>query len=131
MEMTKKMDKILIVEDDYQSLKFLEMVLSKKFDVTTCTSPEKFHDCISEDIFDLVLMDVSLKGMKSGLDLVKELKKDPDHSDVPVACLSAHVFSEDEEKAYRAGADLYLRKPVSNDLLLKKLTSLLEKKQTN
>lgn len=128
MTPSEKTDKILIVEDDYQSLKFLEMVLSKKFQVITCTSPEKFQQCISENDFDLVLMDVSLKGMKSGLDLVKELKKDPDHFNVPVACLSARVFSEDEEKAYRAGADLYLRKPVSNDLLLKKLTSLLEKK---
>ncbi len=123
-----KKPKILVTEDDFENQKFLEMFLKRNFDVYICDSAESFYDNIKNVKFDLVLMDISLKGNKNGLELTEELKNMPGYENIPVVCLSAHAFKKDRENAFNAGVDVFLTKPVENKILLNTLLDLLKKK---
>lgn len=72
-------------------------------------------------------MDISLRGNKNGLDLIRELRQKEQYKYLPILCLTAHAFTRDRENAINAGASDYLSKPVSNQVLLNKLFSLLDK----
>lgn len=120
--------KILVTEDDFDNQKFLEVFLGKKFDVIICDSELTFYNSIQNNDFDLILMDISLKGKKNGLELTKELRNIPKYSNIPVVCLSAHAFQRDKENAMNAGVDIFLAKPVENEVLMNTLFELLEKK---
>jgi two-component system, NarL family, sensor histidine kinase BarA len=117
--------RILVTEDDIENQKYLQLVLRREFEVEVCDSEESFNEKLSLHHFDLILMDVSLKGGKSGLQLIKEIKRKELYKNIPVVCLSAHVFSQDRDKALEAGVDAYLTKPVDNKLLIRTINNLL------
>jgi DNA-binding response OmpR family regulator len=118
--------KILIVEDDFDTQIFLRLFLSKHFEVDICRSDEGFYAKIKEIKFDLVIMDIGIKGDKDGLYLTRELKSSSKYKSIPILCLSAHVMQKDKKNAYDAGVDAFLEKPVQNQTLLKNIWKLLE-----
>ncbi|MEJ5261045.1 MAG: response regulator [Ignavibacterium sp.] len=109
---------VLVVEDDPQNLKFLKLLLSRDFNVLTCSSESEFYRILVHQQFDAVLMDITLSGNKSGISLIKSLRQIPLYKNTPVICLSAHIAESDELEALNAGANLYLRKPVQNKILI-------------
>lgn len=120
--------KILVTEDDIENQKFLQLVLRKNFDIDICDSEQSFFQLLGEKMYDAIIMDISLKGGKNGVEIIKELKKKAAYKNIPVICLSAHVFSQDRMKAKEAGVDAYLTKPVENLLLIKTLQKLIAQK---
>ncbi len=123
--------KILVTEDDFENQKFLEMFLRRKFDVSICDSEQSFYDNLKKNKFDVILMDISLRGNKNGLELTKELRKMEGYQNVPVVCLSAHAFKKDRENALEAGVDVFLTKPVENHVLMNTLVEALNDKSRN
>ena len=119
---------LLVVEDDYENQKFLEIFLKRKFELRICDSAETFYKLIEENDFDVILMDISLRGKKDGLQLTKELRSMDKYKKVPVVALSAHAFQKDKENAYQAGVDIFLTKPVQNEVLLETLLNVHKEK---
>ncbi|MDQ7816712.1 MAG: response regulator [Melioribacteraceae bacterium] len=119
---------LLIVEDDYENQKFLQFFLRRKFEVDICDSADSFYKKLKERRFDIILMDISLKGKKDGLQLTREIRISDNYKDLPIVGLSAHAFQKDKDNAYDAGVDLFITKPVQNDVLLDALFNTLEKK---
>lgn len=119
--------KILVTEDDYENQKFLEMFLRRKFEVSICDSEQSFYEKLKNNKFDIILMDISLRGNKNGLELTRELRKIKGYENVPVICLSAHAFKKDRENALDAGVDVFLTKPVENNVLMNTLVESLSK----
>lgn len=126
----EKKPKLLIVEDDFENQKFLQIFLRRKFDLETCDSAEGFYKKIGESDFDLILMDISLKGKKDGLQLTKELREREKFKNIPVIGLSAHAFQKDKDNAYNAGVDVFLTKPVQNEVLMETLLNSIKKKKS-
>ena len=125
-EITKP--KLLITEDDYENRKFLELLLKRYFIVDLCDSSDSFYNLIGTKNYDIILMDISIKGRKNGLELTKEIKNDPDLRDIPIICYTAHAFNKDRLNALDAGCDLYLSKPADIQTLLDSLADLLKGK---
>ncbi|MHB1688402.1 MAG: response regulator [Ignavibacteriaceae bacterium] len=123
-----KKPKILITEDDFENQKFLEMFLKKNFVVEICDSDQTFYEHLKSTKFDVILMDISLRGKKNGLELTKELKHMPGYENIPIVCLTAHAFKKDRDNALEAGVDVFLTKPVENKVLLETLLEVLKKK---
>jgi len=119
---------ILIVEDDYDNQKFLSTFLQRSFNIFVCDSELSFYEYLNNNTIDLILMDISLRGGKDGLQLTSEIKKRPDFMDIPVVCLTAHAFQQDKENALNAGVDVFLTKPVSNSFLLNTLMDIVNKR---
>ena len=120
--------KLLVVEDDYENQKFLQIFLKRKFDLEICDSSETFYEKLNQTKFDIILMDISLRGKKDGFQLTKEIRGMPEYQNMPVVGLSAHAFQRDKDNAYKAGVDVFLTKPVQNDVLLETLVKTLEQK---
>jgi len=119
--------KILITEDDLENQKFLQLILTRNFEVDVCDSEATFYQKLSENHYDGILMDVSLNSGKSGIEIVRDLKKHHTYKNIPVVCLSAHVFSQVQREAVDAGVDVYLTKPVHNHELIDTLTKLVNR----
>lgn len=120
--------RLLITEDDYENQKFLELFLKKYFTIDICDSSESFYALMNKEKYDIVLMDISIKGKKDGLELTRELKNDPNYSNIPVICYTAHAFNKDRLNALDAGCDAYLSKPSDIHTLLNSLFDLLRAK---
>ena len=117
----KRKPTLLVTEDDFENQKFLEMFLRRNFEVEICDSEQSFYEHLNKKKFDVILMDISLRGNKNGLELTKELRKMPGYEKIPIVCLSAHAFKKDRDNALNAGVDVFLTKPVENKILLSTL----------
>ncbi len=118
--------KILIVEDDFTSQELFKLLLGKNYDISICDEEKGFFAFVERIKADVVLMDIFLKGEKNGLELIQYLRKNSIyHKHTPIICYSAHVFSQDKINALNAGADIFLAKPVSNELLVETIETVL------
>ena len=117
--------KILVVEDEIENQKYLQLILRKKFNVDFCDSKKSMLNLLTENEYIIIIMDISLKKECTGVDLIRELKMKSDYKDIPIICLSAHAYGESKRKAEALGANIYLTKPVSNRLLLTTIDELI------
>jgi CheY-like chemotaxis protein len=118
--------KILVVEDDYENQRFLQLFLKKNFIVFACDSEQSFYQYLNNYQINIILMDISLRGQKDGLQLTKEIKNSEKFKDIPVVCLTAHAFQQDRENAMNAGVDIFLTKPVNNSYLMETLLNMVK-----
>lgn len=123
--------KLLIAEDDFENQKFLQLYLRRFFDINICDSSEVFTSLLEKEDYDIILMDISIKGSKNGLELTKELKSNPEYSHIPVLCYTAHAFNRDRNNAMNAGCDAYVSKPSDVRTLLSSLFELLKATKKN
>jgi len=101
------MKKILIAEDS----KLLSAVLRDRFkedgwDVDTAEDGENAIQKIRKGSYDLVLLDLVMP-KKDGLEVLKEIKGDPEFKDLPIIVLSGLGEDETIKKAIKLGADDY------------------------
>jgi two-component system cell cycle response regulator DivK len=105
-------DSVLIVEDTPVNLKLVEVLLSRNgFDVRTAKTAEDALEVLKQFTPRLVLTDIALPGM-DGVELIRRLKSDPTKRDTVVLALTAFAMKGDEEKAFQAGCDGYITKPI-------------------
>ncbi|MFH1196864.1 MAG: response regulator [bacterium] len=128
MENQSEPIRILIVEDDPATRLMLQHYLKKKYEVYSCDAEVPFYEKINSIHFNVILMDISLGGIKDGLQLTTEIKADPRFKHIPVICMTAHAFQEDEENAFNAGVDAYMKKPISMEKLNQLIVSFIENK---
>ncbi|MFA3781697.1 response regulator [Melioribacteraceae bacterium 4301-Me] len=121
------MKKMLVVEDDFLSQKVLLKLFQQEFEIDVCESSDEFYQKIKNTNYDIIIMDISIKGEKSGIDLTIELKSSPKTSRIPILCLTAHAFLKDRKTAIDSGVDMYLAKPVPNDILRNAVKFLVNK----
>ena len=113
-----KKARILAVEDDDLTQKMLKLTLSKHFDVDVCGNNIEFYNSTLNNEYDLVLMDISLRDLKDGCELTRELRKSDKYKSKPIIALTAFISNTDKQRAYDAGVDLFLAKPIlPNDLI--------------
>ena len=118
--------KILVVEDDYENQRFLQLFLKKNFIVFVCDSEVSFYQYLNNYNINVILMDISLRGQKDGLQLTREIKSSERFKNIPVVCLTAHAFQQDRENAINAGVDIFLTKPVNNSYLMETLLNMVK-----
>jgi CheY-like chemotaxis protein len=108
---------ILIVDDNAQNLKLARVVLANEgFDVQTASNAEDALQLLRTVTPRLILMDIQLPGM-DGLELTRRLKADPATRAIRVIALTAYAMKGDDEKAFAAGCDGYITKPIDVERL--------------
>src|SRR5436305_5037345 len=114
--MQGKHKKILVVEDDPDTVEFLRELLELEgYTVATTDKAEYVEKLHSSDLPNLILLDVLLSG-KDGREIVKYLKRQEETRHIPVIMFSAHPSAE--KTARQAGADDFIAKPFEVDELL-------------
>jgi DNA-binding NtrC family response regulator len=119
--------KVLVVEDDPDIRKILDIFLSEKgFRVKVAESAPRALEMLAEEPIDLILSDVRMPGM-SGLDLLRHLKeRDPE---IQLVLMSAYSSVKDAVEAIQLGAADYVEKPIDFRRLERVLQTVLEKRQ--
>lgn len=116
---------ILIVDDDPDIRESIEAVMrSEGADTLTCSDGNKAVHLCREQKPELVLLDMMLPG-RSGFLVLERIKG---HADSPlVIMITANEGKRHKSFAAGLGADAYLQKPVSLDLLVQTAADLLQK----
>jgi two-component system cell cycle response regulator DivK len=105
--------KILIVEDNPQNMRLVEMALSaERYFLLEATNGEEALEMAKKERPDLIIMDVQLPKM-SGLEVTRKLREIPEFSRTPIIAVTAYAMKGDEEKALKSGCNVYLSKPIS------------------
>lgn len=105
---------VLLVEDEINIIEALRFLLSREgWQVDTHSDGADAVDRIRQMRPDLVVLDHMLPG-KSGLDILGELRADPEFQKLPVLMLTARGQARDREQAEKAGVSRFMTKPFSN-----------------
>jgi two-component system, chemotaxis family, chemotaxis protein CheY len=74
--------------------------------------------------FDIILTDINMPIM-DGLKLVKRVRADPAHKDVPIVIITTECAEEDQRRAMLLGANAYITKPVQAPQVIATVKKLL------
>ncbi|MEO8335987.1 MAG: response regulator [bacterium] len=116
---------VLLVDDDPMML-LLERTLAEKerLSVETAMNGAAFRDALNRVAPALVVLDVEMPDA-DGIALLRELRADPRHRDVPVLMLSGRSDAEARTSAFDAGADDYMVKPIVASEFQQRMLQLL------
>ncbi len=113
MENDFTLKKILYVDDDPQSRLLVKHLIGKNYFLTLCATGEEAVRQLNHNIFDLILLDIRLEGELSGVDLLKKIRKSPEHNNTPVVAVTAFAFEEDRLYLLSSGFNDYIAKPIN------------------
>lgn len=119
--------KVLILDDDPVILAQLSALLTPwGLKVTTLEEPARFWEMLNATSPDLIVLDLELP-LLSGLDLCKIVRQDSCWGDLPILVVTAHTDAESLQKAFAAGADDFITKPVLGPELVTRVLSRIER----
>ena len=118
--------RILVVDDEEPIREILQFNLSDEgYNVEVAGSAE---EALQLDIksFDLLLLDVMMGGI-SGIKLAKHLNSNPETTDIPIIFITAKDAENDMITGFSVGADDYIVKPFSMQIVLARVKSVLKR----
>jgi CheY-like chemotaxis protein len=118
---------VLVVEDDLMNQITIKRFIEDNYIAIVTDSSDEAMEILNKGKVDLILMDISINGIKNGLELTKELKESKDFPHIPIIAVTAHAFVEDKQNALAAGCDSYLAKPFTKESLLNMIEDSVNK----
>ena len=113
---------VLVLDDELDILNLVRIILSQKgYNVQATSRIDEFYSLLEEDV-KLILLDIVMPE-KTGIEICRELKKNPKTTNIPVIIFSASGSAEKRDAAIQAGADAFLLKPFS----ITQLTDIVNK----
>jgi two-component system, cell cycle response regulator DivK len=104
---------ILIVDDNPMNLKVARVLLQAEgYEVHIAANAAEALTTLQTFRPRLILMDLQMPGM-DGYALTRQLKADPATSDIVILAVTAYAMKGDEQKAYEAGCQMYITKPIN------------------
>jgi len=117
--------KILVVEDEHRIAQALKTGLEQEsYAVDVCHDGEDGYYSATTDEYDLIVLDVMLPSM-DGYEFCRRLRAEGNHT--PILMLTAKGQSRDVIHGLDTGADDYLSKPFSFEVLLARVRALLRR----
>lgn len=110
--MTPHEKTVLIIEDEADAAElFAEMMRVSGFRVLKTSSSAPALTMISKEKPDVILLDIMMPEI-SGIDILRQMRRDPALASIPVVVVSAKSMPADIKNGMEAGASTYLTKPV-------------------
>ena len=119
--------RVLLVEDDPNFGTVLRDYLTlNNYDVTLAKDGLEGLIMFKNNDYDLCILDVMMP-RKDGFSLAKDIRAT--NTEIPIVFLTAKTMKEDVLKGYQVGADDYLNKPFDSEVLLYKISAILQRKK--
>ncbi len=120
------MMKILVVDDCATTRKLLTLYLkSKGYEVVTAENGLDALEKVGKESVNLVLSDLNMPYM-DGIELVRNLRANPDTAELPVVMVTTEADPEEKEKAMKAGANGYMIKPVTAEMVAQNIKEIMK-----
>ena len=122
------MPKILVVEDSKEVLSNISMLLKMNgYEVLEAVNGQHGIETAKKQLPDLIISDVMMP-VSDGMQLLQEVRKEPDLVTTPFIFLTAKVDRKDVRTGMNTGADDYVTKPFKSKELIDAIESQLKKK---
>lgn len=108
------MKKILVAEDTESNFLLLSIILRKEFEVWRAYNGQEAIEMCIEKEPDMILMDIKMPVM-DGLEATRILRVRG--VKIPIIALTANAYDSDRDKAFQAGCDDYMAKPIMAPIL--------------
>jgi len=120
-------EKILIVDDDIDTLKLAGMMLEQKgYEIIVTSSGKKAIDLAIDEQPDLILLDVMMPEM-DGYAVTRKLRANQKTALIPIIMLTAKSQLDDKIEGFESGADAYITKPTQPRELLAQVKAFLKR----
>ena len=116
---------MLIVDDNADIRTYLRSILQSQYQLLEAEDGKRGLELAREHVPDLIVSDVMMPVM-NGLEFCQQVKKDIISSHILVILLTARALSKHQIEGYESGADAYLTKPFTPELLLARISNLLQ-----
>ena len=124
LERTEK-EVVLIIDDNQDVRDYVKMLLDEEYLVIEAANGKEGLKMALKYVPDAIICDVMMPIM-NGMECCRHLKSEPQTSHIPVMMLTAYAMDEQKIEGYECGADSYISKPFSAQLLKVRLRNLLE-----
>lgn len=119
------MAKILIVDDDFETIKLLETVVQMEGHETEHVQESRNAITVVESYMpDIVLLDIMMPDI-NGIAICKLIKSNPQTKGIKVMMVSALSDDGSRKDSQNAGADLFVTKPILPRLFTQQIRDLL------
>lgn len=123
-------DKILIVDDDIDSLKLIGLMLQRHgYEVVAANAGNQALSKATNEHPDLIILDVMMPDM-DGYEVCRRLRANPDTRSIPIIMFTAKTLVDDKVAGFEAGADDYLTKPTHPAELASRVKAMLARNAT-
>ena len=125
----KSRSSIVIVDDDSEIRNYLLAELRGQYNVKTYADAQSAWADISTRVPDVVVTDLRMEGM-DGIELCEKIKHNPGTNHIPVILLTSSADEATQQRSVDSGADRFLSKPLSIDLLKGTIANILAARET-
>ena len=116
---------VLIVDDNADIRVYLRSILQDKYQINEAADGQQGLALANEIVPDLIVSDVMMPVM-NGLEFCQRVKNGTATSHIPVILLTARALSHHQIEGYESGADAYITKPFSAEVLMARIGNLLK-----
>jgi hypothetical protein len=118
--------RVLVVDDDLDTLEMLKVILQNRgADVDTASSAGNALEALERSLPDAIVSDIAMPE-QDGYELIELIRRrGPERGgNIPAVALTAYARVEDRVRAFRAGFQMYVPKPVDSNELVAVVTNL-------
>ncbi len=124
-------EKILIVDDDVETLRLVGLMLQRQgYEITAASNGIQAISLAKKEKPALIILDVMMPDI-DGYQLAREIRQNPEIAKTPILMFTAKSQIDDKVAGYDAGADDYLTKPIHPAELVAHIKALLNRSQEN
>lgn len=118
-------NRVLVVDDSAIVRNIHSFMLkSGDFEVVEASNGYEAMEKLLESQFDLIVTDINMPKM-DGYALCKAIRKEPKYTNTPIIIISTESEAQDKLQGFKAGANLYVIKPVKSEELLQNAKMLV------
>lgn len=119
---------MLIVEDNKDMRGYIRSILSEQYNILEAENGAEALTALSTCNVDFIISDLMMPVM-DGIELSRKVKENFAISHIPFLMLTAKTSQESRLESYRTGVDEYLLKPFNEELLLTRISNIIENRK--
>ncbi|MBL3655840.1 hybrid sensor histidine kinase/response regulator transcription factor [Fulvivirga sediminis] len=122
-------EKVLLIVDDNKDISaYVKTLFDDEFRILCAENGVQAYDLAINNPPDIIISDMMMPGM-DGLEFCAKIKENISTSHIPVIMLTAKDTNKDKITGYKVGADDYITKPFSSDILVARVNNLLKSRK--
>lgn len=121
-------DSILIIDDNEDMLDFLSVVLGDSYTLHLALNGEIAQTILDNEVINLIISDIMMPGI-DGFELCRLIKSNVEYCHIPIILLTSKNTYKAHIEGLEVGADAYIQKPFSSELLQVQIANLLKNRR--
>ncbi|ETA67415.1 response regulator with CheY-like receiver domain and winged-helix DNA-binding domain [Methanolobus tindarius DSM 2278] len=124
------MNRVLVVEDNPNNMKLINMVLKRHgYETIGAVTGEEGVEKAGTEKPDMILMDIMLPDI-DGLETTRRIRRIESLEKIPIIAITSYAMAGDREKILQAGCNGYFEKPINPLTIMNDIEKIIERMQS-